>query len=149
MAEDWKELLDMDATQAVRPPPFPNGTYRVLVASQQMVKSDKKQTPGVEFTFKKWDPKSDVNSEKWLEFLKHPAIAGTELVDTDTFWLTRKAMPRLREFAEKCGAKPDGTMAKMVSDAVNSTILVVRKQRVLDDGQTVVSDIESYAADVS
>jgi len=149
MAEEWQELLDMDATKAVRPPPLPKGTYRVLIQGQEQVKSEKKGTPGVRFIFTQLDPRPDVSPEKWMEYLKHPAIEGEKPQLDDTFWLSKKAVYRLREFCEKAGAKPEGTLAKMVVDSVNQTILVSIEQRVAKDGQTVFSEISGYAADKS
>jgi hypothetical protein len=145
MADDWNDLLTMPAEQAIKPPPIPKGTYRGYIESQEQVKSRDKGTPGIQFNFTKLDPQADVNAEQWREYLDHPAIAGAEPKLSDTFWLSRKAMYRLRDFCEIAGAKPDGMMAKMVSDAVGSLVLLTINNKVASDGETVYAEIGGYA----
>lgn len=147
MADDWNDLLSMPAESAVKPPPVPKGAYRVLIESHEQVKSRDKGTPGVQFNYTKLDPQADVNAEQWVEYLAHPAIQGTDPKMNDTFWLSKKAMYRLREFCEKAGAKPDGMMAKMVADATGSTIVLSVNHRVASDGETVYAEISGYAID--
>ncbi len=145
---NWDALLDTDAESAVRPPPVPTGTYRAYISGAEQVKSQNKGTPGIEFTFSKLEPAADVDPQQWEDFRTHKAIAGSDVSRTETFWLSAKAMFRLREFCEKAGAKADGTMKKMVNDAVGATILVVIEHTVSKrDGETVYDNITGFAAD--
>lgn len=147
MAEEWEDLLNMNAEDAVKPPPRPNGTYRCLVKKKGLSVSKEKKTKGADFEFSVWDAQSDVDPGQWKAYLEHKAIKGNPGVESKTFYLTPKAVHRLREFCEACGARPDGTLKKMMDDADGHSVLVVIKQRLLDDGETVVGDIHSFAKD--
>ena len=146
MAEEWEKLLDTNAEDAVKPPPLPKGTYRVVVEGQQAVTSSRKGTPGIEFTFGKFEPGPDVDPGQWQEYTTHKGIQGRSPTRTESFWVTPAALYRLREFCEKCGAKPDGTLKKMVADAIGTLVMVSVEQTVsAKDGETIYDNITDFA----
>lgn len=142
---DFESLMDMDASEAVRPPPIPRGTYRVLIATNTLVESSKKKTPGIEFTFTGFEPQSDVDVDKWKEYLASPAVVRENIRRTETFWVTSGAMWRLKEFCELTGAQPKGPVKKMVQDAMQQAILIKIGHTVGQDGQTVYNENKGFA----
>jgi hypothetical protein len=143
---DFEELLNFEAANAVKPPPMPNGTYRVLVDANEMVKSQNKGTPGVMFTLTGFEPQASVDVDKWQEYLASPAIDPNKISRQETFYLTPKAMWRLKDFCVKAGAKDTGPMKQLIADAMKQTILVEIEQSVSQDGETVYNNVRSYAA---
>lgn len=144
---DFQDLLSMDASEAVRPPAMPSGTYRALVSKDEPIKSSIKGTPGIQVTFTQFEPMAGVDPEKWQEYLASPVIDGNNISMSDKFWLSKKAMFMLKEFCQKCGAQ-DGPLGKMLADSRQNTVLIEVGQTVGGrDGQTVFNEIRSYAAD--
>lgn len=149
MSESWENLLDMDASAAVRPPPLPKGTYRAYIEAYELVKSQRKGTPGVEYKFTKFDPQADVDAEQMADYETHPATDGgiSGYVRTETFWLSTKAMWRLKDFCVLAGVVADGSMKKAATDAVGHTILIEIDHSVATDGETVYAEVKKFATD--
>jgi hypothetical protein len=144
---DFQEILNMPAEDAVRPPAKPAGTYRVLIKENEMIKSRDKQTPGVKFTFTDWQPTADVDVDKWQEYLKSPVVDEDTISMQDTFYLTKKAMYRLKDFCLAAGTGDTGPMGKLVGDTLQQRVLVKVSQSVAKDGVTVYNNIDGYAKD--
>jgi hypothetical protein len=142
---DFSELLNFDSEMAIKPPPQPSGTYRVLVKSFDQVISDKKKTKGIAFKLTDWEPMADVDTDQWKEFCDSPVIDPNAIERTETFWLTKKAMYRCKDFCVLCGAEPAGPMGKLIADACGNTVLAVLVQTV--DGENVYNEIQSFAVD--
>jgi len=153
MAEevDFQDLLDLDASDVVRPPAKPSGDYRVLVKDQELIKSRDKGTPGVQFTFTDWEPMSNVDVDKWQEYLDSPAIDADKIAEQEVFWWTKKSGYRLKEFCLKCigyTGKPEeykGPMGKLIADATGQQVIVTTTQSVARTTGTVYSEISGYA----
>ena len=144
---DFEQLLDMDAENAVKAPPMPGGTDRALVSENETVTSSQKGTPGIKFTFRGLDPMSDVDVDRWQAYLESPVINKEDINLSDTFYLTPKAMFRLKDFCLACGTGEAGKMGKLVADAMKQTVLIEVKQSVSRDGKNVYSEIVGYTED--
>lgn len=150
---DFQELLDTDASEMVKPPPKPSGEYRLLVKDQELIKSRDKGTPGVQFTFTKWEPMATVDVDKWKQYCDSPAIDPDKLSEQEVFWWTKKSGYRLKEFCLKCigydGDPNDykGPMGKLIADAVGQTIIATVVQQVSRNTGAVYNEITGYAKD--
>ena len=144
--EDFTDLLSTQAEDAVRPPARPGGTYRTTFKSSSDVTSRQKRTKGLEFTFVDLEPLSDVDSEAWQAYIASPAVKPEEDQMSDTFWITRKSLYRIREFCEACGTPPAGrTILQMVADSIGERVLITVQQNVGEKG--TFSNITGYAKD--
>ncbi len=143
---DFTALLNMDAENAVRPPAMPSGTYLCLIEAQEAVLSQKKNTPGIQFTLTRFEPQADVDTDKWQEYCSSPVIDPQRVSRNETFWLTPTAMWRLKDFCVKAGAQPTGPMGKLVSDAIGQQVLASVSQTVGSDGESVYNNIDGFAA---
>jgi len=144
--QDFSDLLNTSAEDAVRPPARPGGTYRTTFKSTADTISSKKRTKGLEFTFSDLEPLADVDQAAWDNYISSPAVKPEEDVMTDTFWITQKSLYRIREFCEACGVSPEGkTIIQMVGDALGERLLVTVQQTVGEKG--TFSNITGYAKD--
>ncbi len=144
--DNFSDLLNTAAEDAVRPPARPGGTYRSTFKSSADTISSKKRTKGLEFTFSDLEPLSDVDSAAWENYTSSPAVKPEEDVMSDSFWITTKALYRIREFCEACGVDPKGkTIIQMVGEAVGERVLLTVQQSVGEKG--TFSNITGYAKD--
>jgi hypothetical protein len=144
--QDFSDLLNTSAEDAVRPPARPGGTYRSTFKSSADTISSKKRTKGLEFTFADLEPLSDVDQGAWEHYVASPAVKPEEDVMTDTFWITQKSLYRIREFCEACGVGADGkTIIQMVGDALGERVLLTVQQNMGEKG--TFSNITGYAKD--
>lgn len=144
--EDFADLLQTNAEDAVRPPPRPGGTYRATLKSSADTVSKQKRTKGLEMTFADLEPLSDVDSARWDEYVGSPMIKPEEDVMTDSFWITPKSLYRIRELCECCGVDPAGkTVLQMLADAMGERLLITVQQVVGEKG--TYSNITGYAKD--
>jgi hypothetical protein len=151
---DFQDLLNMKTTDAVKPPPMPSGTYRVLIDGNEMVKSRDKGTPGCQINFSGFDPMANVDQDRWQDYLSSPAIDKGKITRQETFWLTTKSAYRLKEFCLKAirhDEEKDGlyesTMGKLIADAMKQTILAEVVQSVSRTSGDVFNEITGYAMD--
>jgi len=148
---DFQELLDTDASEMVKPPAKPSGNYRVTVQEQELVKSQNKGTPGVQFTFTDWEPMADVDVDKWREYCSSPAIEADKISEQETFWWTKKSGYRLKEFCLKCigydGDPNDykGPMGKLIADATGQRVICTVGQSVSRTSGAIFNEITGYA----
>lgn len=115
---DFAQLLDTQASSAERPKPKPEGDYTLLVTGHEMVESQKKGTPGVQFSFKYVMAHDNVDQA---------ALADVDLSKgslRDTFWLTDDSMYRLSEFIKKCGVDAgERTFGELLPETTNCEIV--------------------------
>ena len=143
---NFEDLLNTSATDAVRPPARPGGTYRGTFKSSADTISSKKRTKGLEMTFSDLEPLGDVDMAAYDNYVSSPAVKPEEDVMTDSFWITTKALYRIREFCEACGVDAEGrTVIQMVGDALGERVLLTVQQTVGDKG--TYSNITGYAKD--
>ena len=144
--DSFSDLLNTPAEEAVRPPPRPGGTYRCTFKSSADTISRQKRTKGLEFTFSDFEPLSDVDQGAYDNYVASPAVKPEDDVMTDSFWLTLKALYRIKEFCEACGGSPEGkTIIQMVGDALGERVLVTVQQTVGEKG--TFSNITGFAKD--
>lgn len=140
----FDELLDIDASDAIKPPTRPGGTYLCTVAIAEQVKSSKKGTPGIQYTFTNFQPQSDVDQDRWSEYVNSPVVDLSTDNMTSTFWLTAKSRFMLKEFAEKCGVNANGrSLRQMSDDVIGAEVLVTVRQTVGD--RSTYANIEEFA----
>ena len=96
---NFSELLSVQVDSVERPKSFPVGHYEAVIAGHEMGKSSQKETPYVRFLIKLIGPSEDVDED-----LFDAAGGMTALRERKplflTFYLTKDAMFRLREFLE-------------------------------------------------
>ena len=143
--QSFDDLLDVDSAGAIRTPTRPGGTSLCTVATAEQVKSSKKGTPGLEYTFTDFDPQGDVDPDRWDEYTRSPVVDMTSDNMTTTFWLTPKSRFMLKEFCIKCGVSPDGkTLRQMADEVLGEKVMVIVKQSV--GARSVFANIEEFAA---
>ncbi len=97
---NFNELLSVQVESVERPKSFPIGHYEAVVASHEMGTSSKKGTPYVCFPTKLLGPGEDVDEELFEQAGGMAALTERKPIPM-TFYLTKDAMYRLREFLEE------------------------------------------------
>jgi hypothetical protein len=143
---DFTSLLETNAEDAVRPPPQPSGTYRVLIHKANQVRSGVKKTPGIEFELTNWDPLSDVDSDAWAAYREHPMIDADKISRMETFWMSKKSLYRLKDFCILAGSNGEGQMGKLVADIVGNTVLAKLVQTP-GEGDAIYNEVQEFVAD--
>ncbi len=96
---NFNELLSVQVESVERPKSFPVGHYEAIVAGHEMGKSSQKETPFVRFQIKLIGPSEDVDEELFDDAGGMEALRDRKPIPL-TFYLTKDAMFRLREFLE-------------------------------------------------
>ncbi len=96
---NFSELLSVQVESVERPKSFPVGHYEAIVAGHEMGKSSQKETPFVRFQVKLIGPAEDVDEDLFDEAGGMEALRERKPIPL-TFYLTKDAMFRLREFLE-------------------------------------------------
>lgn len=96
---DFKALLGVQVQSVERPKNFPVGHYQSVIAASEFGESSQKQTPYVRFQIKLLGPGEDVDEELFEEAGGMEALRDRKTLPL-TFYLTKDAMYRLREFLE-------------------------------------------------
>lgn len=104
----FDEVMNMSAADAIKPPPFPGGTYRFLILKTTPGQAqNERKTPLIELELKPVAALADVDQTKlpedWMNRLQ-----------TNSFWMTKDAAYRLREFAEMLGIQTGGRTFKQI-----------------------------------
>lgn len=140
----FQDLLNKSVDSVERPAPLPEGTYEVLTKAYAFVESAQKKTPGVEFEFQLMGAGLDVDKERLEGALKGKAISDRTI--RESFWITEKALPRLREFLERAGVNIVGRpFTQCIPEAVGRRIRVYVKQET-GEGDNVYNNISKFAA---
>lgn len=143
----FNDILDAPATEFVRPPAVPAGTYIALVKGlPERGKSTKKGTSFIAFKIAfigvaaDAEGNSDVDADALAEFGE---IAGTEM--NLTFYITEKSGYRCKEFLEEdLGIEiGDRSMWVAAQEAANHQLVVHVRQKPRDDGKGMYSEIAS------
>lgn len=104
----FDEVMNMQATDAVRPPPFPSGTYRFLILKHTPGQAqNEKKTPLIELDLKPIAIMPDVDQSKLPE-------DWNNRIQNYSFFMTKDAAYRLREFAEGIGIPAAGRTFKQI-----------------------------------
>lgn len=95
---NFQSILDEAPDHVERPKPLPEGTYLCVVGAGVYGKSNKKQTPFVEFPLRVLQPMDDVD----LDVLNEMGGCEGKSIRA-TYYTTTDAIFRLDEFHEHCG----------------------------------------------
>jgi len=134
----FEALLNTQVEDAERPPPMPEGTWTFQIKTHRHMNSSRKGTPGVEFevTPTGWD--DDVDADEVAAYtekvdLKEKKIAGNDT----TFWITKDALPMLRDFLEKMGLDTNSrTFKQCLPDTTGCQVKGLVRHNPGDDGNT-------------
>jgi len=96
---NFNALLSVQIDSVERPKNFPVGHYESLVASYEFGKSSQKETPYARFQIKLLGPSEDVDEDLFEAAGGMEALRERKPVPM-TFYLTKDALYRLREFLE-------------------------------------------------
>lgn len=140
---NFASILSRPVTDFERPKPLPQGTY-VMVTNgiPRQDKSNKKQTPFVEFTCNVLQAGEDVDP---TELATMGGINGKQM--KVTFYLTEEATYRLREFLTHLGLDEAeyATLAEMVEDAPGKQFLATVIHEASVDGKSIFARIGGTA----
>lgn len=144
---NFTDILDRKSSEIERPKPLPVGTYLWLIDGQpKFDKSQKQQTPYVEFTCRCLQPMDDVDPQALADMGGH--AGKTQRL---TFYLTEDAMFRLTNkdgngFLEHLGLTGDESVREKISMAPGRQFLGTVRHRSSQDGAQVFAEISSTAA---
>lgn len=149
----FSSILDMPASQAVRPKPIPVGTYLAMVMGHaEFGKSTKKGTGYVRFTMKLLEASDDVDEEALRLALTKPDETVQALQDRTvqvTHWDTPNAAYRLREYLNNLGIEDDdgpGGMNNMVQQVPGRQCWIHIRHRASDDGEGLFAEVDRTIA---
>lgn len=148
-APNFSSILERSASDVERPKPLPSGTYICMVQGMpRFDKSTKKGTDYVEFSLRVTDVyrndegESDVDDDALEEY---GGITEKSRLRA-TFYITEDAVWRLKKFLTDCGIDQEGkSLAMMIHDAPNQTLLVHVGHRAAEDGEGVFAEIKKTA----
>ena len=151
--QTFSSILDTPASESVRPPALPAGTYiAVIKGLPKQGKSTKKQTDFIEYTcaviqaFVNDEGSSDVAEDELASFVEvNGPLNGKEI--KHTFYMTEKSAYRHKEFlADDLGLDIDGKSHwAAAQETPGAQFLIHIRQKPTDDGKGVYSEIASTA----
>jgi len=104
----FEDVMNMSAETAIRPPPFPSGTYRFLILKHTPGQAqNEKKTPLIELELKPIAAMADVDQSRLPE-------DWNNRLQNYSFFMTKDAAYRLREFAEAMGVQVAGRTFKQI-----------------------------------
>ena len=142
----FSSILDAPATESVRPPALPGGTYVSMVKGLPTKgKSTKKGTDFIEYTvafIQPYEQANDIDADALEEF---GDVSGKEM--RLTFYMTEASAYRHREFLENdLGLEIDGKSHwEGAQEAPGAQFLSFVRQKPRDDGKGVYSEIGNTA----
>lgn len=148
-APNFSSILDRPASEVERPKPLPVGTYVCAVQGRpRFDKSTKKGTEYVEFFLRPMEPYRNEDGDTDVDTDALDEMGGlTEKSRLRaTFYLTEDAIWRLKKFLVDLGIEAEGrSLAMMIEEAPNQTVLVSIGHRASDDGEGVFAEIKKTA----
>lgn len=128
MATNFSHLLSKPIDSVKRPPVKPPGTYHATIQSYKFDESKKERTPFVRFTFNNLQPGADIHPDQ-LKDSDGEDIDLTKWTPHSDFFLTEKALPRLREFIEALGLPTTGrSFEEVIPELKNLPVLLTVTQ---------------------
>jgi hypothetical protein len=150
----FSSILDAPASESVRPPALPAGTYLAVIKGlPQRGQSAKKKTDFIEYTLLAMGPYTNAEGEcdvdadelKAFEEVSGP-VKGKEL--KRTFYMTEKSAYRHKEFLAddlRLDFPEDASHWAIAQQTGGTQVLVHMHQKPTDDGKGVYSEIASTA----
>lgn len=148
MAEvNFSELLTVQVDSVERPKSFPVGNYEAIIAGHEMGKSSQKETPYVRFNVKLVGPSEDVDEDLFEAAGGMEALRERRPIPL-TFYLTKDALYRLREFLENglqlsCSGK---NFDEVIPDSTNVALSVHVAHRAGQKEGEFYMDLDDYMA---
>ena len=140
----FQDLLSKSVDSVERPAPLPEGTYEVLIKAHNFGESDRKKTPYCEFEYQLMATGLDVDKERLDSALKGKPLSERSI--RDSFYITEKALPRLREFLERAGVNIVGRpFTQCIPEAIGRRVLIFVKQEA-GEGDVIYNNASKYAA---
>lgn len=144
---NFSELLNVQVDSVERPKSFPVGNYEAIIAGHEMGKSSQKETPYVRFNVKLIGPTEDVDDDLFEAAGGMEALRERKPVPL-TFYLTRDALYRLREFLENglelsCSGK---NFDEVIPDSTNVSLLVHISHRAGQKEGEFFMELDDYMA---
>lgn len=132
---DFRQLTSKPMDKIKKPPTYPAGTYRGIVAGQEYGESSKKKTPYCRYNIRLVSAGDDVDKSR-LVVDDQPLDIGKKLFRTD-FYLTPDAEYRLIEFLTSCGVQTGGgrSIAEGVPEAMNAEVIVNISEEMGEGGE--------------
>jgi hypothetical protein len=141
---NFEEIANAPVDQIKPPALLPVGTYLVsIIGIPELVKSSQKQTDGVAFKYKFFQPRDDVDRDALSESLADRTLTDCEM--TDTFWVTDKSAFMLKQFLTDVLEVPESTLKQMWTEASGKQLLVHIRHRPRQDGSGLFAEIDSRA----
>lgn len=145
----FSSILDMPASQAVRPKPIPVGTYLAMILGHpDYGKSTKKGTGYARFTLKLLEASDDVDQEALKAALTKAdgtVQALSERTVSVTHWDTPNAAYRLREFLNNLGIEDDdsaGGLGNMIQQVPGRQCWIHIRHKASEDGEGLYAEVD-------
>jgi hypothetical protein len=117
-------LLSTTADQAKRPVPFNDGTYYGVIKGFQMVESDKKKTPGVEYDVELTHAAEGVDLVGYDEDGQTVQLNPAGVHKRTTFWITENSLFMLKDFIKSCGIEVENrTFQELIPQVVGQPVI--------------------------
>ena len=136
---NFSSILDK-ASSEVKFPKVPVGAYVGLVTGMPKYdKSARKQTPYVEFQIQLTEALEDVDADDLADY----GPLGGKTLGLTFYYETEYGFKRLQAFLENCGIEDGGVSTReRIEQAPGSTIVVVVKHKISEDGRNVREEID-------
>lgn len=127
----FEDILNRNSDDIKPAPVLPQGPYLTIVAGlPEMIKSSKKQTPGVRFIHKIVSHLEGVDEEALATI--EGGIVGKEI--KNELWVTEASANMLKEFLIHCGIDLSGrSMAAALDEVVNKEVIIFIKHEMIGD----------------
>jgi hypothetical protein len=146
MSANFMEILNKPFDDIKPPKPLPVGTYLCLVDGQPDYRRlGKDQNGAAIFKFKPIQADADVDQADLLEALEGKALS--EVSFQTTFWITEKALYRLKDFLNNAlGIEGNGRqLPEVIPEAAGKQVKVTIGHRPGDDGKAMYADVKGFA----
>jgi hypothetical protein len=147
----FSSILDMPASQAVRPKPSPVGTYLGMVNGHaEFGKSTKKGTGYARINWQLLEASDDVDAEALNVALTGPDGSVKPLREkfiTQTFWDTPNSAYRLKDFLVALGIEEtedgkDRSLGDMLQEIPGRQAWIHIRHRASDDGEGLFAEVD-------
>lgn len=138
-------ILDRAPSEIEKPKPLPQGSYITQIVGQPRFDlSTKKQTEFAEFTHKVISAGEDVDEDDLAAYLTGADGVKKKLTDVtlkNTYYLTKSAAWRLKEFLEHCGVEEADSLREMIEETPGQQVGIFVNHEASQDGTSVFARI--------
>lgn len=147
MSTNFADILNKPSNEVEKPKPLPAGTYTAVVKGQpRFDKSQKKQTPFVEFTLGILAAGEDIDPDELKESLGETPLGDKTM--KNTFYLTDTSLWRLKDFLEALGldVNTDASLAQLIEETPGMQCTITIGHRASEDGRSMFAEIKNVSA---